>query len=414
MNTTGRAPKGAKKSKGAKAGKRVGRVVTASGVLGAVVALVECLVTFSLTGGFAKRDVATLLVYAGARRTSLTQACDDLQDAMSDSRLRQLWSRFGARVVQPALNRLLLFHAKACFARRKLRLAIDLTLIPYHGTPYKNKREIYRGPAKSGTSHFHAYATVYVILAGRRFTLGVKSVRKGEDLGSVLQFLLEHVASAGLQLESLYVDRGFCNVACIRFLQTLSCEVLMPLVIRGKKGKALLKTRAGGRFTYTMTSPDHGSVAMNVVVAVVYAKGRRGEHKAKKYAYVVHNNDASSRSVYERYRTRFGIEASYRIMNRARARTATRNPVIRLVLFGVALLIENEWVWTKYTRLSTMRRGRGGRVVHDALLRFERCLAMIVHAANALLGFGEELIVPDKVHRRKNGKLRAKSGGGNY
>lgn len=39
-------------------------------------------------------------VYAGARRTTPTQACDDLADAMSDSRLRQLWARFQVHVVQ--------------------------------------------------------------------------------------------------------------------------------------------------------------------------------------------------------------------------------------------------------------------------------------------------------------------------
>lgn len=45
----------------------------------------------------------------------------------------------------------------------------------------------------------------------------------------------------------------------------------------------------------------------------------------------------------------------------ARARTSTRNPVLHLLLFGVAFLIENEWVWTK----------------------FGRFLAWLVHAASA-------------------------------
>jgi hypothetical protein len=37
-------------------------------------------------------------------------------------------------------------------------LAIDLTLIPYHGQPQADPKEIYRSKAKDGTSHFHAYA----------------------------------------------------------------------------------------------------------------------------------------------------------------------------------------------------------------------------------------------------------------
>lgn len=53
---------------------------------------------------------------------------------------------------------------------------------------------------------------------------------------------------------------------------------------------------------------------------------------------------ASPCTVYQRYRTRFGVEASYRTMHRTRARMSSQNPAVRLVLFGVALLIENEWV----------------------------------------------------------------------
>jgi hypothetical protein len=45
-------------------------------------------------------------------------------------------------------------------SRGKQRLAIDLVLIPYHGQPFCNESEIDRSQPKSGTSLFHAYATV--------------------------------------------------------------------------------------------------------------------------------------------------------------------------------------------------------------------------------------------------------------
>jgi len=50
---------------------------------------------------------------------------------------------------------------------------LPLTLIPYHGEPYRSPEEIYRGEPKSGTSHFHAYATAYVVREGRRFTVAM-------------------------------------------------------------------------------------------------------------------------------------------------------------------------------------------------------------------------------------------------
>lgn len=413
--TARRAPKGTRAKKRERVSKASARVVTASGVLAAVVALVERLVTFTVPGTrFTKKDVATLLVYAASRRTSLTRACEDLDGAMSDSRLRQLWAGFTLRRVQATLNRLLLVHAAACLLHRRIRLAVDLTLVPYHGKPRRHKREVYRGPAKSGTSHFHAYATAYVILSGRRFTVAVKFVRKGEDMTKVLDFLLKRATDAGLTVESLYADRGFCNVRCIRYFQSLPFEVLMPLVIRGNRGADLLKPRASYATTYTMKSPRDGEVTFPVLVAVVYAKGRRGEHKAKKYAYVALHCTASPRTVFERYRDRFGIEASYRLANRARARTSTRDPAVRLVLFGIALLIENEWVWIKYDRLSVPHRGRAGRVVQDGLLRFDRFLAWIVHAVNLALGLVAEVSVPPRSPGKKRRAQRTSRGGGNY
>jgi IS4 transposase len=44
------------------------------------------------------------------------------------------------------------------------------------------------------------------------------------------------------------------------------------------------------------------------------------------------------------YRQRFGLEASYRQMNQVRARTASRNPVVRLLLVGLAFVIFNLYI----------------------------------------------------------------------
>ncbi|BBD70516.1 transposase, IS4 (plasmid) [Nostoc commune HK-02] len=51
-----------------------------------------------------------------------------------------------------------------------LKIAIDLNLIPYYGNPSnKELTYIYRSQAKSGTCSFYAYATLYVLMKGKRF-----------------------------------------------------------------------------------------------------------------------------------------------------------------------------------------------------------------------------------------------------
>ena len=44
------------------------------------------------------------------------------------------------------------------------------------------------------------------------------------------------------------------------------------------------------------------------------------------------------------YRQRFGIETSYRQMNQVRARTPSRNPVLRLLLVGLAFIMFNLYI----------------------------------------------------------------------
>src|SRR5262249_37899466 len=58
-------------------------------------------------------------------------------------------------------------------------VAVDLTLIPYHGRPFRDPAEVYRGQPKGGPTHFHAYATASLVRDGGRFTLALLGVRPG-------------------------------------------------------------------------------------------------------------------------------------------------------------------------------------------------------------------------------------------
>src|SRR5262249_10309631 len=135
------------------------------------------------------------------------------------------------------LNRALRGDLPRCLRRRRQPLAIDLHLVPYHGQPLHHVSEVYRSQAKSGTSHFHAYATCYVIRKGRRFTLALASVPRGTPLAKVIQELLRQAAQAGVRPRYLLLDRGFCSVAVIRYLHAARRPFLMPLVLRGRPCK---------------------------------------------------------------------------------------------------------------------------------------------------------------------------------
>jgi putative transposase len=99
----------------------------------------------------------TLLFYAAARLTSLSDACKCLRDAPSDeaARLALIATLPDFAELQRRLNAALAGDLPRPLRRRPQRLAADLVLIPYHGQPLDDPDEIYRSAAKGGTSHFH-------------------------------------------------------------------------------------------------------------------------------------------------------------------------------------------------------------------------------------------------------------------
>ena len=143
----------------------------------------------------------TVLCYAAARLSSLAAACKALVAAPSyqaahDALLATLPD---SHELQRRLNRALQGDLPKALRRRRQPLAIDLHLVPYHGQPWHDADEVYRSKAKSGTSHFHAYATAYVIRKGRRYTVALAYVRKGQPLHEVIQELLRQAAKASIR-----------------------------------------------------------------------------------------------------------------------------------------------------------------------------------------------------------------------
>ena len=92
----------------------------------------------------------------------------------------------------------------------------------------------------------------------------------------------------------------------------------------------------------------------------------------------------SYRWVHQTYRTRFGIESSYRQLPQARIQTCTRDPLLRLLFVGVALILRNVWVWLHWEVLAHPRRG--GRRVDLGQLPFRAMLAWLRQLAETVLG----------------------------
>jgi Transposase DDE domain len=342
----------------------------------------------------------SLLLAAAARITSLSDACGRLRDAPSDETARKalLATLPDYAELQRRLNAALAGHLPEALRRRRQRLAIDLTLIPYHGQPFCDVKEVYRAQAKDGTSHFHAYATAYVVRRGQRYTVALTGVSKGESLKEVAQRLLRQAASVGIRPRLLLLDRGFYSVAVVRYLQHARVPFLMPVVCHGRSpkqpggptGSYVFRTwRTSGWSRYTLTEARTGRTA--TVSICVKCRNYRGQWKrhgrqALIYAYWGYR-PSSPDSVFATYRLRFGIESSYRQWHEGRIRTSSRRPDVRLLYVGMALVLRNLWVWLHYTALAMPRRG--GRVILLERLRWETLLLWLLHAVEEALGVAD-------------------------
>jgi hypothetical protein len=338
----------------------------------------------------------SLLLAAAARITSLSDACQRLDRTPSDETARKalLATLPDYATLQRQLNAALAGHLPKALRSRLQRLAIDLTLIPYHGQPFRDPAEVYRGQAKDGTSHFHAYATAYVVRHGQRYTVALTGVRKGEPLKDVVQRLLRQAARVGVRPRLLLLDRGFYSVAVVRYLQAARHPFLMPVVCHGRSpkqrggptGSYVFRTwKTSGWSSYTLADAKKRTATVSICVKCGNYRGQWKRHgrQALVYAYWGYR-PASPDAVFTTYRLRFGIETSYRQMHEARIRTTTRNPVVRLLYVGIALVLRNLWVWLHYTLLARPRRG--GREILLERLRWETLLLWFLHVAEEAFG----------------------------
>jgi hypothetical protein len=338
----------------------------------------------------------TLLFYAAARITSLSDACKRLRDGPSDeaARLALLATLPDFAETQRRLNRALAGDLPKALRTRPHRMAIDLVLIPYHGTPKHDPEEIFRSKAKSGTSHFHAYATAYVIHKHHRYTVALTAVRGGEPMEDVVQRLLQRAARVGVRPRLLLLDRGFFSVGVIRYLQAARHPFLMPVICRGRKlddprgpsgTNVFLTWKQSGWGEYILHDARRRGARVSICVKCRNYRGQWQRHGRQRLVYAFWGLSPPSFDwVRQVYRSRFAIETTYRQLHQARLRTSTRDPVLRLLYVGVALVLRNAWVWFHYRVLARPRRG--GRVICLELLRFRTMLLWLQHVVEATLG----------------------------
>lgn len=340
--------------------------------------------------------VWNVVLRAAARMTSLFAACRDLADGPSDQAVLNALADGMPKtlsVLEHRLNCALTANLPRGLSRRRWQVAIDWHLTPYYGQPDKSRNELYYGKPRQGTKKFHAYASACIVEYGRRYTLAVTWVRRHESTVTALARLLARIREIGLKIEYALLDRAFFNVPVAQFLQQEHIPFLMPVMFRGRKPKRRpksglhwIKRQRAGWYPHTLKNKKQ-EVKVSVCVAYRTHRNRKDKKRVQqKLLFAAWRVKGSPTKIRERYRKRFGIEASFRQLRQARIHTCTRKPHLRLLFIVIALMLRNIWVWLHETRLAD---GKGDNLTLNLQrLRFKRMLDWLAQTVVDLLHDG--------------------------
>lgn len=330
--------------------------------------------------------VVDVVLKASAEGSSVEAACADLEQVADSNTIRDYLNEAlnisQLQQQEAQMNAILAESIPTGMRRTGLEVAIDFHDEPFYGKQAELLAVTCRGQAKKGTTHFIRVASAYVIWRDVRLTLAVRYVRPDEAKLAILQGLLARLKQLGFSFKVLYLDKGFAATDIIRYLTRKRQPALIACPIRGKQGgtRALCQGRKSYRTRYTFTD---GTPAQLALVATL-VPDKTGQRRRKWLAFIVIHLDWSPAKIYQRYRRRFGIECSYRLMRRVRASTTSRNPAIRFFLLALGLVLVNTWVWLRweFTRLKAV----GPRRIDPVQLRFHRFTRLLVRSIEAIYG----------------------------
>ena len=331
-------------------------------------------------------DLWRLLVGAAARRTTIESVCADLPMAPAANTVR---SHLTAQVASQAIPDLeqRWNEALAALVPDWLRTHPQAVAVDFHDEPYYGQVDpadpancVCRGEAQAGTTYFFRCATAYVMHHDLRLTLALVCVKPSDATVTLLDRLLSHVQQAGVRVRRLYADKGFCSIPVLRWLLEHRVPAIVAAPLRGKQGgtRALCQGRASYRTTHSFQSAEHGALRVPVTVVRTSHRRQSGQHRPAWLVYVCLDVADPPQRVRKRYRRRFGIESSYRLVEKVRARTTSRSPVLRFLLLGLAVLIVNMWIRLHWLYLRIP--GRGPRRVARWRFRLDRMTHFLTRA----------------------------------
>jgi hypothetical protein len=347
-------------------------------------------------------DLLNILLTAAARQCTIESARAELSSGPSAETIRQYLNEQLTAERLPDLERQLNKALEAQVPRRlwhrAQEIAIDLHNRPYYGKTSQEEGLWVRSEAKEGTTHFYRVATAYVIHHGLRVTLALRFFVPTDSIVGVLELLLGRIKKLGIEINRLFLDKGFAGIDAQTYLEHNAIPALIACSIRGRTGgtRALCRGTKSYRTTHTFRNlAEKKERTADVAVCRVFSTAKRTgrmERRAGWLVFILINLDLEPRQARRLYRRRFGVETSYRCAGQVRAWTTSKNPALRFVLIGLSFFLLNVWLHLRWLYTQVARRGR--RQLDTQLFTLTRFARFIVRAMQQRYGCILEIVAP--------------------
>lgn len=225
----------------------------------------------------------------------------------------------------------------------------------YYGDP--DAEGVVGTQPRKGSHWAYKFGSISVLVGGERLTLAAVPVMHGESRAEHVRMLIEHTLSLGVMPKILLLDGAYNSAEVINYLNSTSMRYIIRIAA------PIDGIRHGGDFIYR-TRGHRRREEEQATFGLVAVNGRDRSGKVGLFVFAT-NTDLKPRRIRTLFRKRWGIETSYRMINKFLARTTSKKlHALRILYFYLAVLLYNLWVLLNYYY---HRSHEPGRIIADSL-----------------------------------------------
>lgn len=292
--------------------------------------------------------IGTVLSYAAFEKLSVQEASRQLKklgyDVPSgDDVLHHLYKQKGKQKdLEKGFRKIIAGTLREARKRRLLWKPLDVA-IDFNGLPWYGKLLVFivESKHKQGTNKFIQFATLSIVVEGKRFIVDAIPVTPLTSSKKVVRELLETARKHGIKIKRVMLDRGFYDVSVVKMLKEYCTNYLMPAPrTRGVKN-AIRELEKKGEYVmeYMMISTTR-----KTALCILFIVWDDEKERWLPFITSIPVDETNRETLAEDYRLRWGIETSYRMKNQFKAKTCSRCYPVRYVLYMLSICMYNLWV----------------------------------------------------------------------